>query len=83
MSVPPGDQRSFSANDQQTGTLLAVLQQALGDMRPELIRIATSYFTPDGFLELQDGLCHGRDVRILLGERRGGRAPRASAASDR
>ena len=42
MSKAVSDLPGFIANDEQTGTLLAALQQAFGNLRPDLIRIATS-----------------------------------------
>ena len=42
---------------------------ALARVIPQDIRIATAYLTPDGFLDLKDGMEGAADVRLLLGER--------------
>lgn len=57
------------ANDGLTGTMEARLLEALGWVRPQSVRIATAYFTPDGFMSLKDGLTGASSVQILLGER--------------
>jgi superfamily II DNA or RNA helicase len=64
-----GDTRRFIANDEVTGTMLAELTRAFSEVRPDRVRIATAYFTPDGFREIQSGLEDAEQVRILLGER--------------
>ncbi len=61
--------RRFIANDDLTGTMLAELSRAFEEVKPERVRIATAYFTPDGFREVQPGMAQAKDVRILLGER--------------
>ena len=38
-------------------------------MVPQDIRIATAYLTPDGFMEIKDGMERASTVRLLLGER--------------
>lgn len=57
------------ANDGATGRLRDRLQQAFGWTNPRDVRIATAYFTPDGFEPFQSGLRHTARVRLLLGER--------------
>lgn len=57
------------ANDLATGALQGRLAAALERVRPESVRIATAYLTPDGFLALKNWLAEARDVRLLLGER--------------
>ena len=42
---------------------------ALARVIPQDIRIATAYLTPDGFLDLKDGMGDATSVRLLLGER--------------
>ncbi|MCL4554211.1 MAG: phospholipase D-like domain-containing protein [Actinobacteria bacterium] len=63
------DVRRFIANDEITGTMLSELVRAFSEVRPDSVRIATAYFTPDGFREIQPGLQGAGEVRILLGER--------------
>ncbi|MBS3957067.1 MAG: hypothetical protein KGZ40_06030 [Clostridiales bacterium] len=63
------DIRRFIANDEITGTMLAELARAFSEVQPDSVRIATAYFTPDGFREIQSGLQDANQVRILLGER--------------
>ncbi|MDI6711608.1 MAG: helicase-related protein [Anaerosomatales bacterium] len=63
------DIRRFIANDEVTGTMLAELARAFSEVQPDSVRIATAYFTPDGFREIQSGLEGAEQVRILLGER--------------
>jgi len=57
------------ANDKATGTMEESLLGALHRVLPKDVRIATAYFTPDGFLPLQEGLKKASSVRLLLGER--------------
>ena len=57
--------RRFVANDELTGTMLVELARAFEAVRPDRVRIATAYFTPDGFREIQPGLEQAGDVRIL------------------
>ena len=63
------DTRRFIANDELTGTMLSELVRAFDEVRPDRVRIATAYLTPDGFREIQSGMEQARDVRLLLGER--------------
>ena len=63
------DIRRFIANDELTGTMLSELARAFSEVQPNRVRIATAYFTPDGFREIQAGLQDADQVRILLGER--------------
>ncbi len=63
------DIRRFIANDEVTGTMLSELARAFREVQPDSVRIATAYFTPDGFREIQSGLQDASQVRILLGER--------------
>ena len=63
------DVRRFIANDEVTGTMLSELARAFSEVQPDTVRIATAYFTPDGFREIQPGLQGTEQVRILLGER--------------
>ena len=57
------------SNDAEAGTLRDALQQAFGRVRPDEVRIATAYLTPDGFLALSSGLEGAKSVQVLLGER--------------
>ena len=57
------------SNDAEAGTLRDALQQAFGQVRPDEVRIATAYLTPDGFLALKSGLECAKSVQVLLGER--------------
>ena len=57
------------ANGPATGTMREHLAGALARVIPRDIRIATAYLTPDGFLELKDGMGNAASVRLLLGER--------------
>ncbi len=57
------------ANDPSTGSTEQHLLAALLRVRPERVRIATAYLTPDGFLTLKNGLGGAQTVRLLLGER--------------
>ena len=57
------------ANDKATGTMEESLLDGLHRVLPKEVRIATAYFTPDGFLPLQEGLKKAGLVRLLLGER--------------
>ena len=57
------------ANDAATGTMGAQLLDALRRVRPQSVRIATAYLTPDGFLALKDALEPVGSVQMLLGER--------------
>jgi len=63
------EQRIFIANDELTGTMLTELASALKRIRPDYVRIATSYLTPDGFRAIQSGLQPVKSVQLLLGER--------------
>ena len=63
------DIRRFVANDEPTGTMLAELVRAFATVNPDRVRIATAYFTPDGFGEIQSGMNSAHDIKILLGER--------------
>ena len=56
-------------NDQRTGSMREHLLGALGRIIPSDIRVATAYLTPDGFLDLKDGMTRADSVRLLLGER--------------
>ena len=57
------------ANDPATGSMREHLAGALARVIPRDVRIATAYLTPDGFLDLQDGMKDAASVRLLLGER--------------
>ena len=57
------------ANEPITGSLREHLVGALARVIPRDIRIATAYLTPDGFMELKDGMGSAQSVRLLLGER--------------
>ena len=57
------------ANEPSTGELRRHLLDALHSIRPEDVRIATAYLTPNGFMELQSGMEQASRVRLLLGER--------------
>ena len=57
------------ANQPTTGTMREHLAGALARIIPWDIRIATAYLTPDGFLDLKDGMGTAASVRLLLGER--------------
>jgi superfamily II DNA or RNA helicase/DnaJ-domain-containing protein 1 len=57
------------SNDKSTGTMEESLLGALQRVLPKDVRIATAYFTPDGFMPLQEGLKRANSVRLLLGER--------------
>ena len=57
------------SNDLRTGPMRDHLTVALGRVIPEDIRIATAYLTPDGFLDLKEGMTRAGSVRLLLGER--------------
>ena len=57
------------ANEPTTGSMREHLVGALARVVPEDIRIATAYLTPDGFLDLKDGMEGAASVRLLLGER--------------
>ena len=57
------------ANGPTTGTMREHLAGALACVIPRDIRIATAYLTPDGFMELKDGMGNAASVRLLLGER--------------
>ncbi len=57
------------ANEPTTGTMREHLTGALARVIPQDIRIATAYLTPDGFMELKDGMRDAARVRMLLGER--------------
>ena len=52
------------ANEPTTGLRCEHLAGALA----RDIRIATAYLTPDGFLDLKDGMKKAGSVRLLLGE---------------
>ena len=57
------------ANEPSTGSMQEHLVGALARVIPQDIRIATAYLTPDGFLNLKDGMGNATRVRLLLGER--------------
>ena len=57
------------ANETTTGSMREHLAGALARVIPRDIRIATAYLTPDGFLDLKDGMAGASSVRLLLGER--------------
>ena len=57
------------ANEPTTGSMREHLAGALARVIPQDIRIATAYLTPDGFLDLKDGMEGAASVRLLLGER--------------
>ena len=57
------------ANAPTTGSMREHLVGALARVIPQDIRIATAYLTPDGFLELKDGMGGAHNVRLLLGQR--------------
>ncbi len=57
------------ANDQSTGSMQEHLLGALHRVLPSDVRIATAYFTPDGFLGLRPALEGAQAVQLLLGER--------------
>ena len=57
------------SNEPTTGSMREHLVGALARVIPQDIRIATAYLTPDGFLELKDGMGGAHTVRLLLGER--------------
>ena len=57
------------ANGPTTGTMREHLAGALARVIPQDIRIATAYLTPDGFMEIKDGMERAVTVRLLLGER--------------
>ena len=57
------------ANEPTTGSMREHLAGALARVIPRDIRIATAYLTPDGFLDLKDGMAGASSVRLLLGER--------------
>ena len=57
------------ANEPTTGSMREHLAGALARVIPRDIRIATAYLTPDGFLDLKDGMEKAGSVRLLLGER--------------
>ena len=57
------------ANESTIGSMREHLAGALARVGPREIRIATAYLTPDGFLELKDGMQEAASVRLLLGER--------------
>ena len=57
------------ANEPTTGSMREHLVGALARVIPQDIRIATAYLTPDGFLDLKDGMWNAASVRLLLGER--------------
>ena len=57
------------ANERTTGSMGEHLVGALARVVPREIRIATAYLTPDGFLQLKDGMEGAASVRLLLGER--------------
>ena len=57
------------ANEPTTGSMREHLVGALSRVIPRDIRIATAYLTPDGFLDLKDGMTGATSVLLLLGER--------------
>ncbi|MDP2953268.1 MAG: phospholipase D-like domain-containing protein, partial [Chloroflexota bacterium] len=57
------------ANDRSTGSMQDHLLEALQRVLPREVRIATAYFTPDGFLGLRSALEGAQTVHLLLGER--------------
>ena len=57
------------ANEPATGSMREHLAGALARVIPRDIRIATAYLTPDGFLDLKDGMENAASIRLLLGER--------------
>ena len=65
----PGLNKPYVANDQQSGTMLAVLRNALLKVVPGTGCIATAYLTPDGFTAISPELGAVPSVRLLLGER--------------
>ena len=63
------DSLSPIANEPTTGSMREHLVGALARVIPRDIRIATAYLTPDGFLDLKEGMKNAAGVRLLLGER--------------
>ena len=57
------------ANEPTTGSMREHLVGALARVIPQDVRIATAYLTPDGFLDLKDGMESAGSVRLLLGEK--------------
>ena len=57
------------ANEPATGSMREHLAGALARVIPHDVRIATAYLTPDGFLDLKQGMECAASVRLLLGER--------------
>jgi hypothetical protein len=67
--LPSSEGIRHVANDPPTGTMEAELMRALQQVKPDEIRIATAYMTPDGFMELGEHFHKAARVKVLLGER--------------